>query len=69
VIPAAHGEGFAAMGDGLMGGFAGVADEGVVFNADGGEAVFGVGAAVGAGEIGGRAGEFFYGGFGGDGHG
>lgn len=44
-----------------MGGFACVAYEGVVFDADGGEAVFGGGAAVGTGGVGGEAGEGFYG--------
>lgn len=49
------------MRNGLMGGFACVAYEGVVFDADGGEAVFGGGAAVGTGGVGGEAGEGFYG--------
>jgi hypothetical protein len=51
-----------------VGGFAGVAYEGKVFDADGGEAVFGVGAAVGANAVGGEAGEGFDGCFGGGWH-
>ena len=49
------------MRNGLMGGFACVAYEGVVFDADGGEAVFGGGAAVGTGGVGGGGGEEVYG--------
>lgn len=48
------------MRHGLMRGFARVAYEGVVFDADGGKAVFGEGAAVGTGGVGGEAGEGFY---------
>ncbi len=51
-----------------MGGFAGVADECVVFDADCGKAVFGVGAAVGAGGVGFFSAEVFYGFFGGGWH-
>lgn len=47
-----------------MGGFAIVADKGVEFDADCGEAVFGVGAAVGAGGVAWEAGEVFDGCFG-----
>ncbi len=52
-----------------MGGFAIVAYEGVEFDADCGEAVFGVGAAVGAGGVAWLTGEVFDGGFGGGWHG
>ena len=47
-----------------MGGFAIVADKGVVFDADCGKAVFGVGAAVGAGGVASEAGQVFDGCFG-----
>lgn len=56
LIPRTHRQRFAAMGDGLMGRFARIAYEGEVFDADGAEAVFGVGAAVGADAVGGEAG-------------
>jgi len=52
-----------------MGGFAIVADKGVVFDADCGKAVFGVGAAVGAGGVASEAGQVFDGCFGGGWHG
>lgn len=52
-----------------MGGFAIVAHEGVVFDADGAEAVFAVGAAVGAGGVAPLTGEVFDGCFGGGWHG
>ena len=51
-----------------MGRFAVVADEGVVFDADCGEAVFAVGAAVRAGGVAGLAGQVLYGCFGGGWH-
>ena len=57
------------MRNGLVGGFAIVANEGVVFDADCGKAVFGVGAAVGAGGVAREAGEVFDGCFGGGWHG
>ena len=57
------------MGDGLVGGFAIVAYEGVEFDADCGKAVFGVGAAVGAGGVASEAREVFDGCFGGGWHG
>ena len=52
-----------------MGGFAIVADKGVVFDADCGKAVFGVGAAVGAGGVASEAGQVFDGCFGAGWHG
>eukprot|EP00985_Skeletonema_marinoi_P012699 scaffold6178_cov148-Skeletonema_marinoi.AAC.3 len=52
-----------------MRGFAIVADKGVVFDADCGKAVFGVGAAVGAGGVASEAGQVFDGCFGAGWHG
>lgn len=49
--------------------FARIAYEGEVFDADGGEAVFGLSAAVGTDGVGGETGEVFYGCFGGGWHG
>ena len=52
-----------------MGGFAIVTYKGVVFDADGRKAIFGVGPAIGAGGVSGLTGEVFDGCFGGCWHG
>mmetsp|Transcript_2374 Transcript_2374/g.5127 ORF Transcript_2374/g.5127 Transcript_2374/m.5127 type:complete len:254 (+) Transcript_2374:356-1117(+) len=64
LVPRAHRERFASMRHGLVGGLAGVAHEGEVLDADGGEAVLGGGAAVGAYAVGGEASQLLHGGFG-----
>lgn len=67
VVPRAHGQGFAAMRNGLVGGLARIAHEGEVLDADGGKAEFRAGAAVGADAVRGEAGQFLHRGFGGHG--